>query len=403
MNRTPRILGYVTPVRAFSSEHGIYMQAASGRVADELAKHFDKIVICTRVVQGPPPAPDDLPFESRNIELIAQPFWRTSAGSLLHGFGIARAYLRTCRKVDVLFVRGMCPFVAILYVFAFLFRRPICHWIVGDPVALLRTSARNGRVLDAFALAYAMQDRMCTRMGRWLTDGALICNGRELARAYRSGRTTASVSSTVRETDFFSRADTCQGKTIRLLFLGYVRPEKGIEYLLYAVNQLPKEIPWELEIAGSDEFPAYRRLLDEIVAARGLQDRVRWTGYIPYGEPLFRRMRAADIFVLPTLSEGTPHVLVEARANSVPCISTTAGGVPSTVEHEYDALLVPPKDSGALAGAMQRLIRDGELRRALIRNGLEAANRQTLERFIATVLRELQPELETTKAAVPQE
>src|SRR5579864_7360754 len=113
MNRTPRILGYVTPVRAFSSARGIYMQAASGRVADELAKHFDQVVICTRVVQGPPPAPDDLPFESKNIELIAQPFWRTSAGSLLHCLGIARAYLRTCRKVDVLFVRGMCPFIAI--------------------------------------------------------------------------------------------------------------------------------------------------------------------------------------------------------------------------------------------------------------------------------------------------
>jgi glycosyltransferase involved in cell wall biosynthesis len=274
---------------------------------------------------------------------------------------------------------------------------------VGDPVALLRTSARSGRVLDTFALVYAMQDRMFTRIGRWLTDGALICNGRELARAYRSPRTIASVSSTVRESDFFSRADTCQRRTVRILFLGYIRPEKGIEYLLYAVNQLPKEIPWELEIAGSDEFPDYRRRLDEIVAGHGLQERVHWTGYIPYGEPLFHRMRAADIFVLPTLSEGTPHVLVEARANSVPCISTTAGGVPSTVEHEYDALLVPPKNSGALACAMQRLIRDGELRRTLIRNGLESARRQTLERFIAIVLRELQPELGTAKAAVPQE
>jgi glycosyltransferase involved in cell wall biosynthesis len=403
MNRTPRILGYVTPVRAFSSARGIYMQAASGRVADELAKHFEKVVICTRIVHGPPPSPNDSPFESKNIELIAQPFWRTSAGSLLHCFGIARAYLRTCHRADVLFVRGMCPFIAILYLFAFLFRRPICHWIVGDPVALLRTSARNGRVLDTFALVYAMQDRMFTRIGRWLTDGALICNGRELARAYRSRRTIASVSSTVRETEFFSRVDTCQGKTVRILYLGYIRPEKGIEYLLYAVNQLPKEIPWELEIAGSDEFPDYRRRLDEIVAARGLQERVQWTGYIPYGEPLFHRMRAADIFVLPTLSEGTPHVLVEARANGVPCISTTAGGVPSTVEHEYDALLVPPKDSGALACVIQRLVHDGELRRTLIRNGWEAAHRQTLERFIAAVLRELQPELGTAKAAVPQE
>jgi glycosyltransferase involved in cell wall biosynthesis len=185
--------------------------------------------------------------------------------------------------------------------------------------------------------------------------------------------------------------------------VGYIRPEKGIEYLLEAVSQLSVGIPWELEIVGPDEFPNYRRRLDEIIAARGIRERVRWAGYVPYGRPLFDCMRAADIFVLATLSEGTPHVLVEARANSLPCISTTVGGVPSTVEHEYDALLVPPKNPGALARAMERLVRDGELRRALIRNGFEAARRQTLERFIATVQKELESNLETTKAAVPQE
>ena len=379
------------------------MQAASGRVAAALAKHYDKVYVCAPVVHDSPPAPADLPLEAANIELIAQPSWRTSAESLPHFFGIFRAYLRTCRRADLLFVRGMCPYIAVLYACAFLFRRPICHWIVGDPVTLLRTGKRNGPVFDTFALLYALQDRMFTRLGRWLTGGALICNGRELARAYRSPRTIAAVSSTVQETEFFSRNDTCQGQTVRILFVGYIRPEKGIEYLLEAVSRLTTGIPWELEIVGSDEFPNYRRRLDEIVSGRGIRERVQWAGYLSYGKPLFDRMRAADIFVLPTLSEGTPHVLVEARANSLPCISTTAGGVPSTVEHEYDALLVPPKDPGALARAIERLVRDGELRRALIRNGLEAARRQTLERFIATVHKELESNLETTKAAVPQE
>ena len=49
----------------------------------------------------------------------------------------------------------------------------------------------------------------------------------------------------------------------------------------------------------------------------------------------------------------------------------------------YDALLVPPKNARALARAMERVICDGELRRMLIRNGLLAARKQTLDRFIA--------------------
>ncbi len=95
-----------------------------------------------------------------------------------------------------------------------------------------------------------------------------------------------------------------------------------------------------------------------MAAARGIADRIRWSGYVPNGKPLFERMRAADLFILPSLSEGTPHVLVEARANSLPCISTNVGGVPSTVTDGYDALLVPPKDARSLARAMEAVVVD---------------------------------------------
>jgi glycosyltransferase involved in cell wall biosynthesis len=370
------------------------MRATSGRVAGGLAKHFDQVYVCAPAVPGPPPSPADLLLDTSNLEFISQPSWRSTVESLPHFFGIVSAYIRTCRRADVLFVRGMCPYVALLYLCALAFRRPVCHWIVGDPVALLRTSVRKGPILDRVALLYALQHRMFSRLGRRLTGGAFICNGRELARAYASRRTTVAVSSTVQESEFFTRADTCQGSSVRILFLGYIRPEKGIEYLLDAVSNLKADVPWELEIAGPDEFPAYRWQLDRIVAARGIHDRVRWSGYASYGESVFERMRAADIFVLPTLSEGTPHVLVEARANSLPCISTTVGGVPTVVTDGLDALLVPPKNPHALARAIERVVRDGELRRALIRNGLASARKQTLECFIDTVRTLLETSLE---------
>jgi len=162
-------------------------------------------------------------------------------------------------------------------------------------------------------------------------------------------------------------------------------------------------MPWELEIVGPRQFRDYGEKLDGIAAARGIRDRIRWEGYVPNGKPLFDRMRDADVFVLPTLSEGTPHVLVEARANGLPCISTTVGGVPTTVTDGYDALLVPPKDARALARAIERVVGDGELRRALIRNGLTAARKQTLDRFIATVVRELDANVPAERTAVPQE
>jgi len=379
------------------------MQAASGRVAEALAQHYEKVCVCARVVRGAPPAPFDSPLHSPNLELIAQPFWRTTAGSLLHFFGIALAYIRTCRKSDALFVRGMCPYISVLYLCALAFRKPICHWIVGDPVALLKTGPRRGPAADFFALLYALQDRLFTRFGRWLTDGALLCNGRELARAYASPRTIEVVSSTVREDEFSPRHDTCQGPVVRILFAGFIRPEKGIEYLLGAVSQLRAEMRWVLEIVGPRDFPAYREKLDALAASLGIRERIWWSGYVPNGERLLERMRAADLLVLPSLSEGTPHVLVEARANGLPCISTAVGGVPAAVTHGYDALLVPPKDARALARAIERVIGDGELRRAMIRNGLLAARQQTLNRFIAAVLWELNAHAPAERAAMAQD
>ena len=398
-----RVLGYVTPVRAYVNAGGTYMQAASGRVADALAGHYEKLLICARVVYGPPPAPSDLPLESPNLELVPQPYWGTSLSALPHFFAIFRAYLRTCRESDMIFVRGMCPYIGALYLCAFALQRPVCHWVVGNPVALLRTSTRRGKLLDLFALLYALQDRIQSRVGRWLTDGVFLCNGRELADAYRSPRTVATVSSAIRESEFLPRSDTCQGPTIRILFVGYIRPEKGIEYLLDAVSRLTILQPWELYIVGPSDFPVYRRQLDAIVASRGISERVLWTGYSSYGEPLFDHLRAADLFVLPSLSEGTPHVLVEARANGLPCISTTVGGVPSSVTDGFDALLVPPKNSDALAQAIERVIRDGELRRALILNGLVSSRAHTLERFVGIVREQLNRNPEAAAASVPQE
>jgi len=95
--------------------------------------------------------------------------------------------------------------------------------------------------------------------------------------------------------------------------------------------------------------------------------------------------------VLPTLSEGTPRVLVEARANSLPVVATNVGGIPTSVTDGVDGLLVPPKNVDALADAITRIVNDGELRRALIHNGLRSARSLTVDRFadlVVGVLRE---------------
>jgi len=194
------------------------------------------------------------------------------------------------------------------------------------------------------------------------------------------------VSTSITERDIRVGEDTCTGPTIRLLFVGFIRPEKGLEYLIRALPLIQSDRPVYLAVVGaSGRFSDEKTRLEQLARSLGCAERVTWEGYAAFGNELFGQIDRSDILVLPSLSEGTPRVLVEARARSVPVISTNVGGIPSSVSDGVDGLLVPPRDPEALARAITRLIADGALRRELIRAGRARVQNWTVERFVELV------------------
>jgi glycosyltransferase involved in cell wall biosynthesis len=157
---------------------------------------------------------------------------------------------------------------------------------------------------------------------------------------------------------------------LTLLFLGLVGDRKGTFDLLRVFQRLTAEakpLPMRLVIAGDGEVERAR----QFVAENGLADAVEVIGWIGPEEKR-RRLRDADIFVLPTHHEGLPMALLEAVASGLPVISTPVGGIPEVVRDNETGLLVPPGDEEALAGAIRRLVSDRELRRRLAANGYAA-------------------------------
>ncbi len=118
----------------------------------------------------------------------------------------------------------------------------------------------------------------------------------------------------------------------------------------------------ELLIVG--EGPERGRLEAEI-AASGLGSVVHLAGFQSDVRSWLKRFHC---FVLSSLREGQPMVLLEAMAAGLPIVATEVGGIPDTLVPGHEGLLVAPGDPVALADAMERLVVDGALRRRLGKN-----------------------------------
>jgi glycosyltransferase involved in cell wall biosynthesis len=173
----------------------------------------------------------------------------------------------------------------------------------------------------------------------------------------------------------------------RIFSCGSLHPRKGFPVLLEACRRLrDRGRAFTCTILG--EGPERSRL-ERLVAEHGLRSHVTLLGAQPHREVL-RHYREADLFVLACvtdylgwreifsdpvlllevglaipfrpLTDGIPNVLVEAMAMRLPVVSTTVAGVPELIEDGRTGLLVPERDPGALAAAIERLMDDPALR-----------------------------------------
>jgi colanic acid/amylovoran biosynthesis glycosyltransferase len=104
--------------------------------------------------------------------------------------------------------------------------------------------------------------------------------------------------------------------------------------------------------------------LEALAGALGVRERVTFTGSVGHDDilPMFR---SADVFCLPSFSEGVPVVLMEAMAQSVPVVTTQIMGIPELVQDGHSGLLIAPGRVDHLVEALARLVQDPELRERL--------------------------------------
>jgi glycosyltransferase involved in cell wall biosynthesis len=168
------------------------------------------------------------------------------------------------------------------------------------------------------------------------------------------------------------------GNSNTLLGVGRLGNEKGFDYLLKAISILKKDhIDCKLVLVGEGKE---RLSLEKLIAELGVQDVVQLVGF---QENPYKYLARATVFVLSSLYEGFPNVLLEAMALGIPSVASRCPTGPEEIITDgVDGLLVPPADAEALAKAIRRLLLDESLRKRLGEAGRKRAEDFAAEKIV---------------------
>jgi glycosyltransferase involved in cell wall biosynthesis len=149
-----------------------------------------------------------------------------------------------------------------------------------------------------------------------------------------------------------------------VLFLSNLFVEKGVYVLLEALSILKeRKAKFFCKIVG-DEGNISIAELTKLIEMKGLTEYIQILGK-SIGQPKIDLFETSDIFVMPSLNECFPLVLLEALRSSLPVIATSEGGIPDIVEDGINGFLIKKNDSFALANYLQTLLSNSELRRQM--------------------------------------
>jgi glycosyltransferase involved in cell wall biosynthesis len=198
------------------------------------------------------------------------------------------------------------------------------------------------------------------------------------------------------ELEFFSAASAdpqeiidkyqLRGK-LTVLFVGRIRENKGVDYLVRAAAHVVNTfghrdarflLVGPVEDFGAKKYEARSRYVEKVrhlIDSRGLQNHVKLLGEVTVKE-LGKLYAASQIFVLPSLSEASPKVVVEAMAFGKPVVTTRVGMLPQAIEDGYNGFLVRPRDVRQLTEKIRYLIEHPEERGRMGANARKKAEEE---------------------------
>ena len=375
------------------------------RFVCHLADCEDKVTLLAPVTGVSKPAPESWCIDRGRLKIAHHEYYQSYAGFarlwFLHRGVWRHRFENLMASHDVAALRLPSPSLRLVMRAARKHRVPVVLLVAGDVRAqsdrLLQSRGILRLVYRALMAALVRQEVSYGRRA-----AAVFAYSSELAARHARSRVRLMRTPHLTAGDLVIRQDTCQTSEIRLLRVAWLVPSKGLESLLEATALLIRRgLAVRLSIVGKPRVPAYQSSLEELARQLGLEGRVEFRGWVPFDQ-LPSVYLEHDVQVISSIAEGTPRCIVEGLARGLPLVSTRVGGCADSLEDGKTALLVPPSNRDAMADAIERIVRDVPLRRALIANGYQLARGVTFDALGGTFLEELRTILNGAALALPE-
>lgn len=363
---------------AFAQDQSCYFDGANGRLIKDLQERYpnDFTIVAYEDQKK-------RPYYSLKIvpeQLHMFPFFNSFGNGIKYMRRVINTMTRLEKEADVLVIQ--LPLKS--YLLPFFLKKPIVYHICSN----LQTAALNPVKYKGIRkwLAYAYATWM-HKVNHWMLSKKNVCliaNGAELGTLYQQYKTEVVVSTSIYEKEILSPEQLKpRGTPFQFLFVGRPSLEKGFDTLLQALKIIRPKFPdIQLTCVGFDQTTFEKFWSKDDLS--GLEGIIHFKGEIPFSQTLFDIYAQSDALVLPSRSEGTPRVLVEARAFGCPVIATRVGGIPTSVTHEKDGLLFEAGNENELAEKMMVFLENEPIRHNIRLNGLDTVQQMTMEKFTQT-------------------
>jgi glycosyltransferase involved in cell wall biosynthesis len=319
-------------------------EIASYFMAEHLARRGHEVHVITSFDEGLPQESCEKGFYIHRVRMIN-----------IRLFGVLffwRAIVETIRKIDpdLVHTQSLCSGIPAL-ISKKILKIPYAVWAQGSDVYhpdWFTQLTSNMIVKNADSAIALTEDMKRVMQDLYDRDIAVVPNGFNIADY----------------PDEPSFEDTAtHGKSI--LFVGRLKSVKGVQYLITSMKKIHEEMPdARLILVGDGEE---RERLAALSIQLGIQQYVQFIGIVPH-EKVKTFMQQADVFVLPSLSEGLPIVILEAMACGLPIVASRVGGIPDILTNDTNGYLVEAKDTNDMANKIILLLSDDALRKKISDN-----------------------------------